>query len=849
MNEKAHPPTPCGRHNPDAASRAEMRLGKVAFQERKRRKSWKDRTSPHVSSGIFGNRTLKLPPALRQDASTAFRAQPPAGRVSCLHQSEAGLNRRKDCRIEDKAGPVCAPSTRNRWRPRRWFPLLCVVLGLGLFSASCDDSPRKHPSDILDSDSDDFGTISDPGLRDYGVGRAHEPGPITLLPVPRALSATPDAGGIGLTWWDVDGAEAYAVYRGTAIGSTPEQAERHVVQELQWRDTAVRPGEFRAYAVAAIIDGVEGPLSGEVHSRGVLPEPQRQLRITMRPQDADELFRRNAYNDTLLPAEATVLPDLEPTEVVGLRFRGAGSRRYPKFGMNIRLENRPHWNFGTEFRRGSDRILTNAMWTDPSAMRDVIGLVAYREVGIPAPDTQYVEFYLNDIFEGFYVLFERIDREALQGWNLNRRRGGMSLVRDDMKSARRRLDLEDHRSTFGLDLDEMFDTDDERIAFLQSVWDARGEIEDHDWNALLDLVRWVYQTPPGPAFEQGFNTLFRAEEVHTLLALHAIFMDTDSLDSDFWLYRDEDGDGLWRLIPWDKNLIFGNGWYGDWLGGNSFFRYDRVRIYPLTNMLFEKYLETPALNRALDQRIRELLDSTFSRAWFDAHAERLLPRILDGMARRPGPDAYHRQPQQHHAEDGYLAMHIEQLSEFMDLRRAWLILDIERRAGNVYGEPDRAMRERFGIRQHQRRCLTEQRGNTLACLTPRAGDWTGSASVAPIVDNDIDGVHRRYIVQVTQRFQGDLTLHYYNAPGRNWLAREEWDGDQWRLDMVHTTPSADTRQLRTRVNPYANLVVGHVDLEPGVHTFTLQLGPVPEHRVSTAGDEDEDSSALAEDAD
>ncbi|TVR02502.1 MAG: hypothetical protein EA398_07145 [Deltaproteobacteria bacterium] len=712
---------------------------------------------------------------------------------------------------------------------------------LVLLLAACSTDVPQQPSDIIDG-SDSFGPIDDPGLRDYGINRAPEPRPIALPPVPRALTATPGRDGIRVSWWDVDNADAYALYIAGGPGETPDDAERIQLETLHFMDN-VPPGTRRTYAVAAIIDGQEGALSGEFTVTHVAPERQRQLRLSMRESDLDHLFTRNAYSNTLLPAQLSVLPDMETVEVEGVRFRGAGSRRYPKFGFHIRTENRPHFNFGDDYRRGGNRILTNALWTDPSAMRDAIAYQAYIDLGMPSPRTQYAEFYINDIFEGFYVLFERIDREFLHGQNLNRRRGGMSLLRDDMKGNRRRLDMEDNSATFGLDLDSMFDSDEERISFLQEIWEWRGEMEDHDWVGLLDLVRWAWNTPAGDLFEQGFRERFRADEAITFLAIHSIFMDTDSLNVDLWYYRDEDGDGLWRLIPWDKNLVLGGGWYGDFLGSNSFFRYDRPLLSTLTNMIFEKLLQTRGLYDQFEDEIRRLLDEVFHREWLEHQVNHLLPQILDGMTRLPGPDAYHRQPSQHHDDPEYLMHHVEQLGEFMDLRRAWLIIELERRRGRVYGDVERARRERFGIRDGRRRCLTDQRGHTWACLSPRGGDWTGSASVAAIRDDGVDGVNRRYIVQFTQPFQGELTLFYHNAPGRNWLQREEWAGDQWRLDMVHTSASSVTAPLRTRVNPFANMVVGQISAERGVHTFTLEFGPVPEHRRSTAGDDEPSESA------
>lgn len=701
---------------------------------------------------------------------------------------------------------------------------LAFVLGL---SCGPGSDPITDPS-------------QDPGLNSYGLNRAPRPGPIDLQPIPRALTAWPNDEGIRLTWWEVDGAEAYAVYIASRRRQTPDSAERIVVEGTSFTDKQVRDGQRRVYAVAAIRDGQEGPLSGEVVSRGLIPEPQHQVRITMNPTDLDRLYSRSAYSDVLLPAHVTVLPEDQLHDVVGVRFRGSGSRRYDKYGFHIRLDNRPDWNFGGPTRRGGDRILLSAMWTDPSAVREAVAFRAHHEVELPSPSTQYAELYLNGNFEGFYTVLERVDREALRGWGLNRRRGGMTLARDNMKSARRRMDLEENRSTFGLDLDTMYDTDEERIAFFRSVWEWRGEFEDHDWEALLELARFAYDTPAGPHFARGLRERFDTHQLMSFLAINALLMDTDILDSDYWLYRDDDAGGKWIMLPWDKNLTYGSQWYRDILGENSYIRYDRNLLNTLSNRIMEKLLDTPELFEDLERRVYQLM-SRLDRSWVESQIDELYPQIVQGMARRPGPHAYVRQPEQHHAEPEYLPHHLEQVAVFTDLRREWLYKYFDRHAGRRVGEFQRSMAERIQMVEGQRRCMADSEGHTFMCLRP-ATDWIGSTSVALVSDSSIDGVNRQYVVQFTQPYKGEIALFYHNRPGLNWVPRDEWAGDQWRLDMVITHRNGPTEQVRSRVNPIANMVIGDVDLDPGVYTTTLRFGPVPTHRLSTVGDGESESS-------
>lgn len=687
-------------------------------------------------------------------------------------------------------------------------------------------SPPATPDPWPTDPWSDPGTFTDPGLSGWGLDVAPEPGSVTLPPIPRALTPMPVRRGIHVRWWPVEGAEGYVLYRGPRPGSTPERATRIELSDPFYHDVDARPGQTWYYAVAAVLDGVEGEVSGEIAGVAVNTIPPRQLRVTMDPADLHLLYTRNRYSDDGLPAEVRVIPDNDTIEVEGIRFRGAGSRRYPKLGFNIRLHNRPHFNFGSAYRDGGNRILLNAMWTDPTAMRDAIGFDAYTTLGLPAPATQYADLYLNGVYEGFYVLFERIDREALRGWNLNRRRGGMSLVRDNLKSNRRRWDLEDNRSTFGVDLDAMFATDAERLAFLHDTWEWRGEQEDHDWEGILELVRWVNGSEPGPTFAAELRRRFHYQDLVTVFALHGLFQDTDSLDADYWLYRDEDGDNRWRIIPWDVNLVLGGGWHGDFLGSNDFLRYDYILVNPATNPLINLFMDTPELWADLEAHLRDLMENHIHRGWIEEQIARLLPRVALGLEPREDGNSFIMQPKQHHGDVGYLPHHLEQIAEFMDLRHAWILKEIDRRNNQRTGDTRRVLDQGIALEAGERHCLTDRVGHTYLCLQPRRR-WNGSASLALVEDERLDGVMWRYLVQLSTPFDGTVTLFYHNSPRRNWVAEEHWANNQWRLEMVVTHVDGTAERLRTRVNPFANMVLGEARLEPGTYTFTLQHGPGP----------------------
>jgi len=682
------------------------------------------------------------------------------------------------------------------------------------------DVPPDMELDVPDGEPD----TAELDLEGWGIDAAAAPANVERGPTIRRLTAVPRGDDIAVTWEPFPDAERYVVYRSTLGPGGSSGLVSAQVDSNHMIDTNVATDgeEHYAYAVAPVVDGEELPPSYPVTARSISATPPMDVRVTMTAQDLSELYARDRDDDTLLPAEVRIEPDGLDLDVRGLRFRGSGSRGYPKLGFNIRLEEDPEFNFGSERRDGSDRLLLLAMWTDPTGLRDTLAFEAYRDLGQPAPRTNFAHLYINGVFEGLYNTVERIDRDALREWSLNRRRAGMTLVRDEIKNERGRLGAS-NRSTFGYDLGGLHETREDQIAFLASVFDWRGEEEDQDWDALADLILWVNDTPAGDDFADGFMERFNVDNVMDFLALHAIFLDADALDSDYWLYRDNDGDNLWMMIPWDKNLTFGADWIGAFRGANDFLQYDLPILIPHTNRLVNRVLDTPALFEQFADRVAELVETSFHRDWVKSRIEAHLPTIIEGIQIQPGDESYSVHPAQHHGDVAYLPHHLEALGEFMDLRARWLHADIARRRGLEEGEAMRAAHEDVTLASGEQLCFVDRDGITMGCITPDS-PWQGSATLAIVSDEAIEGVQRRYILQSTDAFEGTLRLYYQNAPRNNWLTEDEWAGPQWTLDLLHTTSRGDGTARPARVNPFANLVEGDVNLDPGVHTFALEFG-------------------------
>ncbi len=647
-----------------------------------------------------------------------------------------------------------------------------------------------------------------------GCGSADDP---VVGDVPRGVAALGGDGFIHVRYAPVPGAE-HAVLA-DRDGSFERATELEHIEPGVAIHEDVEPGQTWFYMVVA--DRGEGAVAAEPVSAETVPNELPSLYVEMDASDVDELYDRDPHKNDRLPAEVFVGdPEGPALDVDGLRFRGATTRFYDKKNFNIRLgappalPDFPEFNFRKDGeRRAGTRLILNALWTDPSAMREALSLEMFRALGLVTPSYEFTELHLNGAFEGLYLSIERIDRELLRGAGLNPTPGEHTLVRDEAKANRGREEIS-RRSVFGNPLPE---DDGEAIDLLQAIFRYRGDTEDHDWDGLLDLIRWVNGTPAGSAFEAGFRERFDADRFIDFLAIHALTHDRDVLDIDYWLYRDEAAGGPWRLIPWDKNLTFGAHYHAGVQGVNDFFDYYRDFIQPQQNALVEKFLDTPGLRADFDARLVDLATEVFDDAWYREVMEEMAGEIAPALARPPGGGAYRIHPGQHHGALGWWKEHKQTLLDFVRLRRAFLLAALDR-------EDEAVARGRR---------VVDDEGWVVAEFRPD-GDVEVDLSVdaQSIEEPGWRGIDREYRVEVSEPVTGQLVLYWRHNPVASWYEELEIPGTQWYMDGYRRGDGGHWERLPSRVWPFSNKIELEADLG-GPTRF--RVGYVPESESYATG--------------
>jgi spore coat protein H len=299
-----------------------------------------------------------------------------------------------------------------------------------------------------------------------------------------------------------------------------------------------------------------------------------------------------------------------------------------------------------------------------------------------------------------------------------------------------------------------------------------------------------------------------------MIALHFLVQDLDSLDQDYWLYRDGAGERLWKFIPWDKNLTFGANFYAEHGGGASeFFTYDLADIGLRGNGLFTKLLQTPELRARVEGRVRELM-KTFPPEYFRRAIERLRPVVEPSLRLAPGKRRYRLHPGPHHGEAGRLEDHLEALVDFVELRHQYLD---RRLAPPSEASPYRARVDLRGRAAAERIYFTDSSGWVIATLDLAAAtEATVTASVVPVEAalRPRSGVDRVWTLETEGGpVSGTLTLLYRNAPNENWTGELVAVGREreLRVELLGDAAGAG-RVAETRVNPYSNKASAQVVL-------------------------------------
>ncbi len=361
---------------------------------------------------------------------------------------------------------------------------------------------------------------------------------------------------------------------------------------------------------------------------------------------------------------------------VFVRIRGGSIAGLHKKSYKFEFSTGHLFRFAEEFDR-VDTININTTYTDKSYVRQCLAFEVYDCAGVPASESFPIRVQRNGEFFSVGMFIEQPDRHLLEREGLDadgalyKMYNGVSSSGNAQKKTRRWDNKDDLKTLVsGINMSN----EEKRTAF----------IFDHiDIPAALNF-----------------------------LAASVLVQNDDDSKKNYYLYRDTNGTGQWRLLPWDLDLTFGKHYMSKdsiltdilWadkdriLGGRN----QNVAIWPSHpfvdtrqtpgnrswNRLTDALLTTPRFVEMYQRRLRTLMDDILQPPTTPP-GNRILETRLDELAANIASSvAQDRSKWGWYGESQTLDQAIDALkTEYLDVRRSHLYVTHSARMSQQYSLP------------------------------------------------------------------------------------------------------------------------------------------------------------------
>lgn len=256
------------------------------------------------------------------------------------------------------------------------------------------------------------------------------------------------------------------------------------------------------------------------------------------------LYDPNATSSKLISSDAT------------LRTRGGTSISFPKLGYKLSLtktnqgvtKNNKQSLLGM---RNDDDWILNALYRDPSKLRDKVSLNIWNSFGATnnpfsvslGSAMEYVECFLNDQYIGLYGLMQPVDEKQID-----------ISVTDSYETSEYLYKK--------ANLSVMYVEDfliDNQAESRDGVELKSSEVAGSylDWEAMADFVRLLYEDDE--SYIETASSLLDTENSIDYWIFVQTIIGTDNINKNYFLAsKFVDGERKLFYIPWDLDLTFGN---------------------------------------------------------------------------------------------------------------------------------------------------------------------------------------------------------------------------------------------------------------------------------------------------
>jgi len=240
-----------------------------------------------------------------------------------------------------------------------------------------------------------------------------------------------------------------------------------------------------------------------------------------------EKLHRNPWTDEYFPAVFSYDNFEYKCEA---RFRGGTARTLPKKSWAIKFEDNDNI-FEME------KIDLNAEYQDRSFLRNHIAMKLFQNIGYPAPNTEFVNFFVNDEYKGVFLKSEEVNEDFLRRNN----RQLTSLYEAKMHGASMAplTHYENYVENWDKKLGAALDFSDIQMLFSKFLYWSNSDFE-----------KWIED-------EIAVNNALK------YFSIEFAIVGQDCFTKNLFLYFNADKN-KWEIFPWDNDATFGNDYRGNY---------------------------------------------------------------------------------------------------------------------------------------------------------------------------------------------------------------------------------------------------------------------------------------------
>ncbi|MCD4730440.1 MAG: CotH kinase family protein [Bacteroidales bacterium] len=290
---------------------------------------------------------------------------------------------------------------------------------------------------------------------------------------------------------------------------------------------------------------------------------------------------------------------------IAIRLRGNTSLAFPKKSFTIETQDSLGQNLNVsliDLPEENDWVLY-APFSDKSLMRNVLIYELSRKMGMYAPRTKFCELFLNDEYQGVYVLIEKIKRDdnrvdiaklTTNDTIGNELTGGYIILLD-------RYDGDGWHSIINWDIFfEYYEPDDDEILEVQKEY-IQNFIKSLEYT--IDTLTQLNDTTLTSTID------FRS--FYDYIILNELSKNVDAYKLSTYMFKDKNSkNGTLKMGPiWDYNIAFGNN-YDFSAYTVSDFIYSDSAFYDYTLFWFRKFMSFPMFQENIQGRWKQLRSTT-----------------------------------------------------------------------------------------------------------------------------------------------------------------------------------------------------------------------------------------------